>query len=162
MKKIFIYCAIFFTGYGAAHAQTTTTASQTITLTLQNVIDISITASTGVTFNFDNISEYQNGMTNSNASTFSVKSNRSWNVTVKTASANFTGPASPAPVMPSSKLGVRVNGISAFAYLTTSVAALTSGVRGINTFNIDYNAIPGFDYDAGTYTISVVYTATQQ
>jgi hypothetical protein len=32
---------------------------------------------------------------------------------------------------------------------------------GNQTFSIQYNATPGFAYPAGTYTVDVVYTATQ-
>jgi hypothetical protein len=64
--------------------------------------------------------------------------------------------------MPSSVLGVRLNGGSSYGALSTTSQALTSGARGVSSFSVDYNANPGFSYDAGTYTLSVVYTATQQ
>jgi hypothetical protein len=33
---------------------------------------------------------------------------------------------------------------------------------GSRTFNVNYRAIPGFEYPAGAYTMDVVFTATQQ
>ena len=162
MKKILALVTILTAAFTAANAQSTSAASQTVSLTLQNSINISITYATGTSFTFDDVSEYQNGLTNTNASTFLVKSNRPWAVTVKAAAATFTGPAAPATQMPSTVLGVRLNGGSTFGSLSTTAAALTSGARGSSSFNIDYNANPGFSYDAGTYTMSVVYTATQQ
>ena len=160
MKKNNPSPVVLIAGFSAANAQSTSTVNQTVTLTLQNAINISITAATGTGFLFDDVSEFQNGITNTNASTFLVKSNRPWAVTVKAAAVSFSGPA--ATTMPSTVLGVRLNGGSTFSSLTTTAAALTSGLRGSNSFNIDYNAAPGFLYDAGAYTLSVVYTATQQ
>jgi hypothetical protein len=64
--------------------------------------------------------------------------------------------------MPASVLGVRLTGPTAFVPLGTTAAAFTSGAKGSSTFTVDYNATPGFIYDAGTYNMSVVYTATQQ
>ena len=162
MKKIITLATILFAGFTAANAQSTSTASQTVTLNLQNAINISISSATGTNFSFSDVAEYQNGLTNANASTLQVKSNRPWAVTVKAAAANFSGPALPATQMPSNVLGVKLNGGSTFSALSTAATALTSGSRGSSSFSIDYNANPGFNYDAGTYSLSVVYTATQQ
>ena len=190
MKKIITLTTILFAGFTAANAQAVATSSQTastsvqstsadaqtvavdaqatssasqnVSLTLQNAINISITSATGTNFTFDDVTKYQSGLTNTSASAFLVKSNRPWAVTVKAAAATFSGPAAPATQMPSSVLGVRLNGGSAFGSLSTTAAALTSGTRGSSTFSIDYNANPGYSYDAGTYNLSVVYTATQQ
>lgn len=162
MKKITLIAATLLGTTIFATAQSTSTVSQTVTLTLQNAITLSITAATGTGFTFATTSDYQNGQTNANASSFQVKSNRPWAATVAAAAANFSGPASPAPTMPSSILGVRLNGGSTYTALSTTAASLTSGARGTGTFSVDYNANPGFSYDAGTYTLAVVYTATQQ
>ena len=161
MKKLTLIAAALF-AITATKAQSSATASQTVTLTLQNSIDIAFTAATGTSFTFANTSDYQNGLTNASASSLQVKSNRPWAVTVGSASANFSGPAAPSPSMPSSVLGVRLNGGSSFGALSTTAQSLTSGARGTSSFSVDYNANPGFSYDAGTYTLSVVYTATQQ
>lgn len=120
------------------------------------------TAAAGTTLTFDAADDYANGIANTTASTFQVKSNRPWAVTVKAAAANFTGPATPSPAMPSAVLGVRLSTATAYSALSTTAVALTSGLRGDNNFSVDYKATPGFVYDAGTYTLSVVYTATQQ
>lgn len=162
MKKAALLSSMLVLGFIATKAQSTANTSQTVTLTLQNSIDISFTSASGTSFTFANTSDYQNGLTNANAATLQVKSNRPWAVSVNTATANFSGPSAPSPAMPSSVLGVRLNGGSSFGALSTTAAALTSGQRGVSSFNVDYNANPGFSYDAGTYTISVVYTATQQ
>ena len=162
MKKIFTLTVVLFTAFSAANAQSSSAASQTVSLTLQNAINISITSATGTSFTFDDVAKYQSGLTNTNASSFQVKSNRPWAVTVKAAAANFSGPAAPATQMPASVLGVKLNSGSNFGALSTTAAALTNGSRGSSTFSVDYSATPGFNYDAGSYTLSIVYTATQQ
>jgi hypothetical protein len=160
MKRLFLIGFVFLGCLASGNAQSVN--NQTVTLTLQNAITLSISSATCTSFLFNDTDDYTNGITNTNASIFEVKSNRSWAVTVKSAAASFTGPAAPAATMPASVLGVRLNGGSSFISLSTSTASLKTGSRGISSFNVDYNASPGFIYDAGTYSLSVVYTATQQ
>ncbi len=162
MKKVILSAAIVLTALISLNAQTTATASQTVTLILKNAISIHLSSATGTNFSFNNTNDYQNGATNAAAAVFQVSSNRPWAVSVKTTSANFSGPAAPAATMPASVLGVRLTGGSNFSSLSPIATTLTSGGRGIESFSVDYKATPGYIYDAGTYTISVVYTATQQ
>ncbi|MEJ7740678.1 MAG: hypothetical protein WKF97_24950 [Chitinophagaceae bacterium] len=161
MKHIILFAAMLVT-FSFAKAQVTGTSNQTVSLTLRNAISIDITSATGTTLTFDGSDDYRNGIANVSASTFQVKSNRPWAVTVKAAAANFTGPVAPAAVMPSSVLGVRLAGGTTYAALSITAAPFTSGIRGESNFSVDYKATPGFAYDAGTYTLAVVYTATQQ
>ena len=161
MKRIILF-SFMLISFSIAKAQLASgTSSQTVSLTLKNAISINITAATGTTFTFDGSDDYLNGMANTTASTFQVKSNRPWAVTVKAAAATFSGPAAPAATMPAAVLGVRLTGGSTYTNLSTTAASLTTGARGDASFSVDYRATPGFAYDAGTYTLSVVYTATQ-
>lgn len=163
MKKI-ILSTLAIAAFAYSQAQTTTaSASQTVTLNLQNQITIGVVngTATGTAFTFANTANYASGLTNTAASQFQVQSNRPWAVTVASSTASFSSSA--ATVMPSSVLGVRLNGqTTAFTPMSTTAAAFTNGSRGSSNFTVDYNANPGFAYDAGTYTLSVVYTATQQ
>ena len=83
----------------------------------------------------------------------------------------------PAPKMPVEKvLGLMVSangtgGTIGAPFSATGYATLTSkdqslianGSRGGNqTFEVKYQATPGFAYPAGTYSVDVVYTATQK
>lgn len=159
MKKLILSAAIILSAF-IASAQSSS-VSQTVTLNLINAINVSITSATGTNFTFDDVNKYQNGLTNLNATTVQVKSNRPYIATVKTATANFSGPAN-APVMPASVLGIRESGTNTgFGYLSTTGFTYGAGDRGVNSYSVDYNAVPGFEYNAGTYTISVVFTATQ-
>ena len=161
MKTLVLSTLSFLLATTVLNAQTTTaTASQSVVLTLQNQIDISIVAATGTGFTFTSPAEYSSGITNASASQFQVRSNKPWAVTVAAATANFSGVVT--TPMPANKLGVKLSSGSSFSQLSTTAANLTSGARGSGTFTVDYNANPGFNYDAGTYTLSVVYTATQQ
>lgn len=163
MKTILLSALSLLLIATASNAQTTTaSASQTVTLNLQNQIDISVVSgsATGTSFTFSTPGDYASGLTNLNASQFEVRSNKAWAVTVASSTANFSSAS--ATAMPASKLGVRLANGTSYNQLSTTAANLTTGARGSNTFTVDYNANPGFNYDAGTYTLSVVYTATQQ
>lgn len=71
MKTIFTALAIF--AVFNIHAQTTTNATQALTLNLQNQIDISITSATGTSFTFNSPTAYASGITNANAAQFQVR-----------------------------------------------------------------------------------------
>jgi hypothetical protein len=165
MKTILLSAlAIFALSINSNAQAATANTSQTVTLSLQNQIDISVVSgsATGLSFTFSTPATYTSGLTNTSASQFLVKSNKPWAVTIAAATSNFSSTA--ATAMPANVLGVRLNGGSgSFTALSTTAAAFTSGAKGgSNTFAVDYNANPGFSYDAGDYTLSVVYTATQQ
>ncbi|MBE7172875.1 MAG: hypothetical protein INR73_20025, partial [Williamsia sp.] len=66
MKKILTLVVVLFAAFTAANAQSTATASQTVSLTLQNAIDITISSATGTNFLFDDVAKYGSGLTNTN------------------------------------------------------------------------------------------------
>jgi hypothetical protein len=162
----------------AANAQTS--ATQTVNLSFANIVEILFTgtgSTTGsdVTIPFTNLNDYTNGVESSEYQ-LRVRSNKDFNVTVRTNSANFTysGATSPAPTMPvSGKLLVMVSGngtggsivspFSGYSTLTsTNQNLISGGDRGGNqTFSVKYKGIPGFGYPAGDYTVNVIYTVTQ-
>ncbi|MBS1772261.1 MAG: hypothetical protein JST82_05330 [Bacteroidetes bacterium] len=182
MKKIIAIAALAIVGYSANAQNASSTASQTVNLSLSNAIELTFTGSgtaTGaaVTLSFTTVNDYANGV-QSAAQQLKVRSNKAYGVTVKTNNANFTysGSTTPAPVMPvASVLDLKVSAnstggsivapfsASAFADLTsTAQSMLTNCTYGGNQlFSVIYQATPGFAYPAGTYTVDVVYTATQ-
>lgn len=157
-------------------------AGQNVNVALSNAIEITFTGTgtaTGadVTIPFSTVNDYANGVETSSQE-LKVRSNKDFTVSVKTNSANFSysGSTSPAPTMPvDGVLGVMVtanstggtigNNFSNSAYNTLKSSnqdLISSGSRGGNqTFSVKYKATPGFAYPAGTYTVDVVYTATQ-
>jgi len=180
MKKIVLFAAILSCITIASKAQVASTATQTVNLNLSNAIELTFTGSgtaTGAAVNlaFNTVNDYANGV-QSSAQELKVRSNKKFGVTVKTNNTNFsyTGTTTPAPVMPvANVLGLKVsaNGtggtiagtFAGFTSLSGTAANLISnGNNGGNqTFSVMYEATPGFTYPAGTYTVDVVYTATQ-
>ena len=184
MKKIIIVAAAFLgLAYSSNAQNASATASQSVSLDLTNAIAITFTGSgtnTGgaVTLPFSTVSDYANGVT-STAQQLKVQSNLAFDVAVKANATNFTysGSYTTGTTMPVSgvlKLMVTANStggsiaspFSGTAYSTltaTDQNLITNGTYGSNQlFSIQYKAEPGFTYPAGTYTTSVVYTATQQ
>ncbi len=181
MKKI-ILATILLVSAASVKAQTTGTATQTVKLNLSDVIDITFTANNNATgaavnFTFANVSDYTNGKQSSDYQ-IKVRSNKKFNVTVKANSAHFTysGSASPAPSMPvSSVLSMMIaanqtGGSQVSPFSSGSFGSITSSAQNMLTncnlgnnqwFNVKYKANPGFNYPGGTYTVDVVYTATQ-
>ncbi|MBL7682315.1 MAG: hypothetical protein JNK00_03050 [Flavipsychrobacter sp.] len=181
MKKIVLFAAILSCVTIAAKAQNaSSTATQTVNLNLSNAIELTFTgnnSATGAAVNlaFNTVNDYANGV-QSSAQGLKVRSNKKFGVTVKTNATNFsyTGSTTPAPTMPVSgvlALKVSANGtggaiagsFSDFADLTSTAANLLTNCNngGNQTFSVMYEATPGFAYPAGTYTVDVVYTATQ-
>jgi len=182
MKKL-IAIAIFATSAIAANAQNaSSTASQTVNLNLSNAIELTFTGTgdkegADVNIPFNSVNDYANGV-ESASQELRVRSNKDFAVTVKTNAADFSynGSTIPAPQMPvKDVLGIMVtaNGtggtiqapfsnVGYASLVSTDQDLIDNGKRGGNqTFAIKYKATPGFAYPAGTYTVDVVYTATQ-
>jgi hypothetical protein len=112
--------------------------------------------------NFTTPNQFQNGITITSAARINVRSNKNFNMTVKSASNYFSSPS--ATQMPvTDVLWVKRNAQSSFINLsTTDQTIVANGNRGIRNYNITYKATPGFNFDGGTYIANIVYTATQQ
>ncbi len=179
MKKVILFALTLLSITAASYAQNATQgASQTTNLALSNAIEIKFYSSYyggTQTMSFNNVNDYANGKS-TGWQILIVRSNKDYDITVKTNSANFSysGSTSPAPVMPVSVLSVGnfYNGTGGtvsnvfnnkYAPLSASDQTLISnGQNGsFQYFFTRYKATPGFAYPAGTYTTEVVYTATQ-
>jgi len=186
MKKLIATAAIVTMGLSANaqnQANQNSSASQTVQLSLSNAIEITFTgnsSATGadVTLPFTTVNNYANGV-ESDAQELSVRSNKNFSVAVKASNTNFsyTGSTTPAPTMPvSGVLAVKVTanntgGAIATPFSAAGYATLTASNQnlineasrgGDQKFSVKYKATPGFAYPAGTYSVNVVYTATQQ
>lgn len=161
-------------------AQSSTTETEVVDINLVNVITLKFVATgtnTGSTVSlpFTTINDFVTGE-ESTVQQMVAASTKPFNITVKTNAANFTymGSYTPVPTMPvSGKLKLRVTAnatggsiaspFSAYSTLTSNnqnlINAATTGNN--KTFSVQYQAIPGLSYPAGTYTTQVVYTATQ-
>jgi len=160
-------------------AQSTTVVTQQVDITLTNIIVLEF-SSTGtntgsaVTMPISTIANYSSGVTSSTYQLVAA-STKAFNIQVKTNAANFTYTGSYTTTMPVSgklKLQVTANGtggsiqnsFSSYQSLTSANQNLITGCTTGNnkTFSIQYQALPGMSYPAGTYATSVIYTATQQ
>ncbi len=164
-----------------AFAQQSSNSSQTVSMGVSSTIELTFTGSTTTTgatvnLNFNTVNDYANGVVSSDQE-LKVTSNRNFTIAVKTSSATFSyaGSTSPAPAMPVSILGLMlssnstggtvVSPFSASAYnsLSNSNQMLLNTCTAGNAklFAVKYKATPDFTYPAGTYTVDVLYTATQ-
>jgi hypothetical protein len=172
-----LFCLLSFN----AHAQSSTTITQQVDLSLTNVmvlefVSTGTTTGSAVTMPISTITEYTTGVTSSTYQLYAA-STKSFNIQVRTNAANFTytGSYTTGTTMPvSGKLKLQVtanttggaiqNSFSSYQSLTSTNQNLITGCTTGNNknFTIQYQAIPGLSYPAGTYSTSVIYTATQQ
>lgn len=182
MKQLFTLTMVLLLATTAAMAQNSnSSASQTTKLALSNAIEISFTATgtaTGntTTLTFSNVNDYANGVESGNVQ-LKVRSNKKFIVRAKTASSKFSysGSTSPAPQMNVQNiLFIKVTGNNTGGTVPSNVnnkyrtlktgntTLINNGTAGgNNTFDVQYKANPGYNFPAGTYSVDVIYTATQ-
>lgn len=159
------------------------TAIQSTEIGLSNVMEIKFTnnnSSNGntVSFNFSSPSDYANGV-ESAAQELKVRSNKNFNVSVKSSSTNFYylylgfWPVQSSLAV-SNVLDVMVtnnqtggnitSAFSNFGNVSSSAQNMivNGNAGGDQTFSVKYKATPGFGNYPGTYFTDVIYTATQQ
>ncbi|MHB8208017.1 hypothetical protein [Mucilaginibacter sp.] len=137
--------------------------SQPVNITVPMVLDLTTATGALNTVNFNTTALLDNGITLTNATTFTYSSNQAWYVTIKAASANFSGSSS--TPMPASVIQYRLNGSGgSFTALTATAASLTGTTgtknsRGTSTIGVDFFLNPGYIYAPATdYTITINYT----
>lgn len=180
MRAIITIFILLTLGLGKVNAQTSTQVTQQVDISLTNVIVIKF-VSTGtntggsLSLPITSLTDLVNGIA-SNTQQLTVSSTKGFNVTAKTTSSNFTytGSFLLNNLMPASKLRMRVTANSTggsiagnFANYTalssSAQSIINNGTLGNNkTFTVQYQGLPGLGYALGSYSISVVYTATQQ
>ena len=157
----------------AAHAQNTqSAATQQVAVSLGNVIEIKLQSSS-ISLPFTTVNDYANGVTSPEQQIL-VSSNKNFNVRVKSRKSRFGYAGNEKdPKMPLSVLKVKVannqtngqisSGHTNYISLSTSGKnVITNATAGENkNFSVEYQAKPGFTYPAGTYTVDIIYTATQ-
>lgn len=160
-RKVLFILSIIATTAAFGQTQPRALANHNVALNLSNAIEIAFTRGQNVSFSFTSATHYQNGIANTNAATIRVRSNKRFNITVKSANTHFiSSSATPMPV--SGVLAVRVSTSGTYLNLTTNnINLITNQNKGVRSYNLAYRATPGFNYDAGTYTATLIYTATQ-
>lgn len=183
MKKILLLITVLAVSNTAAVAQSNelSTATQSANLVMSNAIDVTFNsngASEGDVVNlaFNNVNDYANGV-ESTPIELKVRSNKKFHVWAKASSNRFSysGPESQDPKMKVNKLQIKVvsnntggsvpNGVNnKYSNMSKSNKKLINNgtAGGDNTFAIQYKANPGYEFPAGTYSVDIIYTATQQ
>jgi hypothetical protein len=145
-----------------------TSASSTVSLQLNNFAEFTVTPVNTSPFSFSTITTYENGITRTPYSSFTVKSNVNWAISLKASGSFFAASGGgSANTMPVSIISFKKNNESTYKTLTTANQSLSSGSAGGsqqtgNTFSIDVRVAPGYAYNGGIYTIDLVYTLTGQ
>lgn len=163
MKKLFIIFSICILTLITRPIQAQLFSDEPVNTIIPFAGGINITVTgTNPNATFSTISDYTNGIYNYNAVHLKITSNKPYYITALAATANFS--TSTTSVMPCSKLYVSLAGFDAFYPLsnTNPILLVTSSVSGNNVnYDVDYRFFPGFGYKAGAYSLSVVYTGTQ-
>lgn len=182
MKKSIIILALLLTGYIAGAQSSSTSASQPIQCAMAEVVGATFGptggsggGSSAVELPISGSSALSNGIESPEINV-TMQGNSAFDVSVKASSETFTysGPNTLGTTMyvkdvlslivSSNNTGGTVgSGFGSYQSLdgTTSKKMIQSGQSGVRTFGFKYKATPGFNYPAGTYTTSIVYTITK-
>lgn len=179
MKNTILLVALLVTASFSRAQNSSSTASQTVQLLLYPAIDIQFTsnsAANGSTIDmvFSNASNYADGVI-SGTQELEVRSNRNFKISVKTDAPTFSylGGQNTASMPVNNRLFMTVTGnqtggsVAAGFQNYASLSAnnqdvVLDGVQGSGKkLIIAYKAKPDMGYPAGTYSVGVVYTATQ-
>lgn len=177
MKKrsLLMSCLFILAGNFSFAQNASNSASQTVVLQLNPVIEIAATNSGNVVLGFSNSNNYGSGVQSGNQQ-FQVRSNKTFTVTVNTDASTFTysGAHAQAPTMPVANTlfmevannntgGNTAGSFSNFTSLSTAPQTLLTNCSMGNsqTFAVNYKAQPGYGYPSGAYSVGIVYTATQ-
>lgn len=183
MKKILLFIAVLTVSKTAAVAQSNeqSTATQSAKLEMSNAIDITFNSNGSgegdiVSLAFEDVNDYANGV-ESNPIELKVRSNKKFEVTVNAGSNRFTytGSNGTDPKMNVNNLEIKVVSNNTGGDVPNNVnnkykkmkkgstKLIKDGTAGgNNTFAVQYKADPGYEFPAGTYSIDIIYTATQK
>lgn len=173
----FALLAFGFQGYAQNESSSGT---QTTNLNLTNAIDITFvnnSSASGIAlnFNFNTVNDFANGLESAPVQ-MKVRSNKKFNISVKSSGAYFTysGSTTPAPQMYVGSVlyfKMTANNTGGWSWVNNRYdyidhynwTFLYNGNNGGDqNFTLVYRVTPGFTFPAGTYTTDVIYTATQQ
>ena len=161
MKKITLLVILFVSTKFFVYGQTS--ASHTIKIVANPILELKFDENYNNTeFNFQTISDYDNGKTNLQAKGLKVKSNKNWIVSVKASTSTFTALGTGNEDMQSKVLYVRKSGTENTIAIDTFEQAIASGTHGgfdKNNFILDYITKPGY-IKPDAYSLEITYTLT--
>ncbi len=164
-----------------AQSNELSTATQSAKLEMSNAIDVTFNSNGSaegdiVNLVFENVNDFANGV-ESTPIELKVRSNKKFHVWAKAGSNRFSysGPESTDPKMNVNNLKIKVvsnntggnvpNSVNnKYANMSKSNKKLINNgtAGGENTFAVQYKADPGYEFPSGTYSVDIIYTATQQ
>ncbi len=165
MKKSILTTIVLTLFALATKAQVaTTTATHKVTVDAKSVLEVIMTSTADVLFEFKTTADYDNGITKTNATELKVKSTKPWTIKAQGSAANFgKTPGNPNDI-PLTALTIG-SGASLLAINNTSGTDIKTGPKGGNgasgnTFSLDYRLNPGY-VQQDIYDVSVTYTISQ-
>lgn len=181
MKKTALLSLLILFLSVAAKAQHIVGASEMISVSLSNVIEISFTNTNNsfgelISMVFSDPNDYINGI-ESKQQELRVRTNKAFNVNIKSKTNEFvyTGSEVPAPQIPVDQTlsvalinnntgGNAPKGMSNYFGITTeSQNLITGGGTGNNqNYAVKYKAKPNNTIPEGTYAVDLIYTASQE
>jgi hypothetical protein len=181
MKKTALLSLLITLLSVAAKAQHIVGASEMVSVTLSNVIEISFTNSNSsfgelISMIFSDPNDYINGI-ESKQQDLRVRTNKAFNVNIKSKTNSFvyTGDEVPAPQVPVEQTlsialinnntgGNAPKGQGTYFGLSTeSQNLITGGGTGNNqNYAVKYKAKPNNTIPEGTYAVDLIYTASQE
>ncbi len=167
MKKSILTTIVLTLFALATKAQVaTTTATHKVTVDAKSVLEVIMTSTADVLFEFKTTADYDNGITKTNATELKVKSTKPWTIKAQGLTANFAKASAGLNPdnIPLSALTIG-SGASLLAINNTSGTDIKTGPKGGNgasgnTFSLDYRLNPGY-VQQDLYEVSVTYTISQ-
>ena len=185
MKKIILFILIISCLSGAAFAQSSSVSGhQIVNVQMNNILEFTFTNTNNsrggiVTIPFSTMRDYTQGVSTGEQE-LRIRTNKKFAIGVKTSASYFDysgAPGTAATAMPvDSVLGVEVAsnhtggqvlppfGSGRFVSLSSrNLDIVNNGSHGSDQrFSVKYKATPGLSHGTGTYTVDVIFTATQQ
>jgi hypothetical protein len=160
MKKSILTSLTLILFAFAANAQTST--NHLVKVIASPVLDIQMTSTADVLFEFATSANYEAGITKSSAAELKVKSTKPWTITSSAPALHFSsGILLNATELPVSALTVKKSTGTTFGSVNSTLTTGPKGGNGTpgNTFNIDYKLDPGY-IAQDNYQVAITYTIT--
>jgi hypothetical protein len=148
--------ALAFLVPGVAKAQSS--AAGSVTLNVNQILSIQITANSDVTFS-PTEAEFDAGLIDGESATLRTKGNTPHEILVSADVATFgyTGSAAPPPAKPSTDFQWKV-GAGTYVGMTLAPAQVGTFARGVHDTNVDYQLLLNYVNDPeGTYDLAYTY-----
>ena len=148
--------ALAFLVPGIAKAQTS--AAGSVTLNVNQILSIQITANPDVTFS-PTETEFDAGLIDGESATIQTKGNTPHEILVSADAATFsyTGSAAPPPAKPSTDFQWKV-GAGTYVGMTLGTAQVGTFARGVHDTDVDYQLLLNYVNDPeGTYDLAFTY-----